>query len=73
MNNLKKDRIKCNFCNKKCNLLNFKCKSCHNVFCQLHRYTHSHKCIDIKKAKSNNKIELIKSNPKVTSDKVQKI
>ena len=38
-----KKKIRCHFCNKKCTFINFKCE-CGHIFCQLHRYYHSHNC-----------------------------
>ena len=51
-------KIRCIFCNKKTGLINYSC-GCGGIFCQKHRYTHSHNCKMIKDKKEKTK-EIIK-------------
>lgn len=71
-NKIKKRKVRCSFCNTKCDLMNFTCE-CGGKFCMKHRYTHMHNCT-CKDAKINNvKKSLEDHNPKVSNDKVVKI
>ena len=66
-----KKKIRCHFCNKKCTFINFKCE-CGHIFCQLHRYYHSHNCES--KIKKDNTIKKLKeNNPKVNFIKLETI
>ena len=66
-----KKKIRCHFCNKKCTFINFKCE-CGHIFCQLHRYYHSHNC-ELKIKKDNNIKKLKENNPKVNFIKLETI
>ena len=64
----KKKKIKCFHCKTKCTLINFTC-DCGHIFCQKHRFPHSHNCSSNKKKDENLK-KLEKNNPKLESMKV---
>jgi hypothetical protein len=65
-----KINIKCRKCNKTCNLNNFKCR-CDQIYCIRHKLPELHDCnYDYIE---NGKIEIIKNNPKIKSEKLDKI
>jgi len=66
------DKQKCSFCNKKLKLINYSCK-CEGIFCQKHRYTHTHNCKYLNKKKEESKINIKNNNPVVNHSKVIKI
>ena len=66
---IKKKR--CYECNKKLKLLEENLCKCNHIFCPKHRLCHSHDCEYIKKNDNKEKIEM--ENPKVKSEKVEKI
>ncbi len=72
VSNHKLKKVRCTFCNKKCNIINYTC-NCGGIFCPKHRYTHTHNCSYIEKNKINEKLIIEKSNPKVGDTKVIKI
>lgn len=65
-------KLKCSFCQKKIGLISFPCK-CNGIFCQIHRYTHSHNCTYIEKKKEDNKKNIQKQNPKTEATTLEKI
>ena len=66
---IKMNKERCYFCNKKLKMINFTCK-CDHKFCIKCQNPHSHNCTyDSKKDKEN---EILKNNPKLGS-KVIKI
>lgn len=68
--NKKKHKNRCKECNKKIKMMSFECK-CGNFYCSKHRSNFDHKCsYDWKQDKLN---ELIKNNPKVSTDKLNRI
>ncbi len=68
----KSKKTRCSFCNKKTGLISFSC-NCGGIFCQKHRYTHTHNCKykEEKKAESKEKIQEL--NPKTESSTLVKI
>ena len=66
---VKKKKIKCTFCKKKCSMIHFDCM-CGGVFCIEHRYTHTHNCKSINEKKESSKELLEKKNPKMDSVKM---
>ena len=68
---LKQKKIKCYECKKKCTFINFPCE-CGKIFCQMHRYPHSHNCkSSVKKDKVIKTI--VTNNPKMKSSKIEAI
>ena len=66
------NKVRCSFCRKKCSLMNFTC-DCGGIFCSEHRYVHSHNCQQ-KSIKDNKMKETLeKKNPKISTEKIQKI
>ena len=65
-NNNKSRYGRCAECNKKLKMINFTCK-CNLKFCINHKNPHSHNCQYDNK--NNNKLNLIKSNPKIVHSK----
>ena len=62
--------MKCKYCKKKLNLINFKCK-CNNYYCIKHQLPHNHNCqFDYKKESKN---LILKNNPKINSSMENKI
>ena len=60
-------KIKCNFCKKKCNLINFLCK-CEKIYCTTCRYPHIHKCTyDYVKEE---KLRIKTNNPVIINSKI---
>lgn len=68
----KNKKIRCFFCKKKCNLIQFECK-CNKIFCSVHRYTHMHNCSYIENNIKLKKKELDEKNPKIQKEKINKI
>lgn len=68
----KKHIMRCEICRQKCTLIRFECK-CKGVFCSVHRYTHSHNCTYIEQTKQDKKKEIEKNNPKIETEKMNKI
>ena len=68
----KSKKTRCSFCNKKTGLITFTC-NCGVIFCQKHRYTHTHNCKykEEKKEESKGKIKAL--NPKTESSTLVKI
>ena len=62
---------RCHYCNKRLKLLEENLCKCNKIFCPKHRLCHSHDC-DYD-TKSTNKKKIGDENPKVESDKVDKI
>jgi hypothetical protein len=62
---------RCHHCNKRLKLLEENLCKCNKIFCPKHRLCHSHDC-DYD-TKSTNKKKISDENPKVESDKVDKI
>lgn len=60
-------KVRCSFCKKKCNLINFLCK-CEKRFCTKCRYTHIHKCTYNHKEEEKKRIET--NNPVIIKDKI---
>ncbi|KAH7285054.1 hypothetical protein KP509_33G010200 [Ceratopteris richardii] len=61
---------RCNMCNKRVGLTGFKCR-CGGLFCSLHRYNDKHSCtFDYKSA---GREAILKANPVVKAEKVDKI
>jgi len=66
----KKKKNRCGICNKKLGLMPITCR-CGGNFCGAHRYTTEHDCdFDFK---SNDREVLSKNNPKIVSEKLNKI
>lgn len=65
-----KESERCSKCNKRLNLMIFKCK-CEKNFCPKHRYAEEHNCNFDYKLDEKNRLERI--NPKVTSNKLNRI
>lgn len=63
---------KCYLCKKKVGYMGFTCK-CNHIYCQKHRFSHSHNCtlLSETKQKAKEKIEL--TNPKIDYQKVEKL
>ena len=68
----KKKSIRCALCHKKISLINFTCQ-CNQIFCSIHRYSHSHDCSFTKEKNENSKKTIESKNPRVDHSKVQKI
>ena len=69
---IKKEKKKrCFYCKKRLKILEENLCKCEKIFCPKHRLCHSHNCPLIKLDDHKKKIE--KSNPKIQSDKVNKI
>jgi predicted nucleic acid binding AN1-type Zn finger protein len=68
----KKKIIRCSFCKKKCNMINYSCK-CGGVFCQTHRLIHSHDCPHIEEKKMEMKEKIKNNNKLIMADKLLKI
>lgn len=67
----KPQKIKCFHCKKKCTLINFRC-GCEQIFCQIHRYPHSHNCKScVKKEQVIKTLET--NNPKMKTSKIEAI
>ncbi len=64
--------IRCKICRQKCTLIRFECK-CKGIFCSVHRYTHSHNCTYIEQTTQDKKKEIEKNNPKIGTEKMDKI
>ena len=69
---VKKKKIRCSYCKKKCDIINFTCK-CDGVFCMIHRYTHAHNCQYKEQRMEDKRKELEENNPKSKSHKIDKI
>ncbi|KAJ8903145.1 hypothetical protein NDN08_004257 [Rhodosorus marinus] len=67
---VQKNTSRCFACRRKVGLLGFKCQ-CSYVFCGEHRYSDKHDCDFDWKARAQER--LIRANPVVKADKVQKI
>ena len=65
-------KIRCTFCNKKTGLINYSC-DCGGIFCQKHRYTHTHNCKCINDKKEKTKEIIKKDNPKMKSSTLEKV
>ena len=63
-------KLKCNFCKKKCNLINFLCR-CEKIYCIHCRYSHIHKCTYDYLTEEKNRIKT--NNPIVIKEKVPSI
>tara|TARA_Y100000590_G_scaffold331988_1_gene377417 strand:- start:13695 stop:14042 length:348 start_codon:yes stop_codon:yes gene_type:complete len=63
---------RCHFCNKKLKMIYFNCK-CNGIFCNKHRYSHTHNCTYQGKKKEEIKNTLEKENPKIESKRCIKI
>jgi predicted nucleic acid binding AN1-type Zn finger protein len=63
---------RCTFCNKRLKMIVFDCK-CNGVFCGKHRYTSVHNCPSLKIKQLECKEELIKNNPLIIHNKLEKI
>ena len=68
----KTKKVRCSFCNKKCNMINITCK-CGGTFCQLHMSLSSHKCKNLMNKKEEVKDTIASQNPKMTTSKMVKI
>ncbi|KMZ59706.1 Zinc finger A20 and AN1 domain-containing stress-associated protein [Zostera marina] len=66
----KKSTDRCSFCNKKIDLMGYKCR-CDDVFCSVHRYSDKHNCgFDYKTLAKD---AIAKANPVVKAEKIEKI
>ncbi|XP_032242814.2 AN1-type zinc finger protein 5 [Nematostella vectensis] len=63
-------RNRCFMCRKKVGLTGFECR-CGNVYCGLHRYSDKHDCTFDYKAEG--KAKILKDNPVVLAEKIQKL
>ena len=70
INNKKKKKKKCSECNKNYGLMGFDCK-CGHTFCGIHKHTDSHNCQFNYKYDYQQK--LLINNPKITTNKIDKI
>ncbi|XP_021735781.1 zinc finger A20 and AN1 domain-containing stress-associated protein 6-like [Chenopodium quinoa] len=66
----KATKNRCEKCNKKVGMLGFKCK-CGSTFCGSHRYPEEHTCTFDRKAAGA--VAIVKDNPLIFKDKLQKI
>ncbi|ESO10341.1 hypothetical protein HELRODRAFT_186276 [Helobdella robusta] len=66
----KTKRNKCHVCKKRVGLTGFDCR-CGGVFCGLHRYSDTHGCTFDYKEEARK--EMTRKNPKVSSQKIEKI
>ena len=69
---MNKFKNKCNYCNKKL-IITIKCSYCENLYCLIHKYPDTHECENIDKIIVNNKKKLIKENPLIKSEIIDKI
>ena len=71
-NETKNISLRCSFCKKKLGLIYFNCQ-CNGIFCNKHRYTHTHQCILLNIKQQENKKRILENNPKIETKKMIKI